>query len=104
MHVSIHSEAVGGRTKGKTSWGFVWDLKKNAEVSRPHVSGSIGGHPWAIILRDTTVHEVSSGIRTGARLEVEARVVVELTPADVVDLVNLAFEMGLVNVQARTEQ
>lgn len=46
------------------------------------------------------VQEVSSGVRTGNRVEVEARVVVELTPADVVDLVNLAFEMGLVNVQA----
>ena len=100
MYVSIHSKAVGGKSKGKKSWGVVSDLAKSAQVSRPHLSDSIGRHAWAVSLKGSSVHEYSSGVRFGRRSEVESEVLVELTPKDVTDLVNLALSMGLVEVRA----
>jgi hypothetical protein len=98
MYVSVHSTTLGNDSKGKKSWGFVWDVKKNGEINRSHATDSIGSHPWAVILRGVSVHEYASGARGGTRVEVEAKVLVEMTPADICDLFNLVLSQGLVEV------
>lgn len=102
MYVEIHSkDEYRDSSRGKSTW-------VNADIEKLRVETTAPKHldspPWHVVIEATMIHETSSGIRsvTGETLRAVARrVEVQLTPADVVTLVNLVLARGLLSVATK---
>jgi hypothetical protein len=99
MYVEIHSRSeTDEESSGKTMWVNASTQKVAIETSAPE---HLGAPPWHIEVVGKTYVEYSNGHYGGNYKGVIRRLLLQLTPEDVAELVNVAFANGLLDISTK---
>lgn len=98
MYVEIHAQSTEGSSRGKKQWAQVHQVEGALELHVPY-KGTGMARPWAMTIRGASTNVHGNGARLGKPVEIESRVLVELSPDDVVAIVGFALRHGLVRFE-----